>query len=69
MASRPLEMVSVIGMPGVNCVDAVLPTATLMPAGLEVTLFPPRPVAETALAAPCATVTLGGHGSRHLAAG
>lgn len=46
-ALRPLETVSVIAVPVVNGADRVLPTATLMPAGLEVTLSPLRPVAVT----------------------
>jgi hypothetical protein len=46
-ASRPFETVSVIAVPPVNDADPVLPTATLMPAGLEVILSPLRPVAVT----------------------
>ena len=45
--SRPFEIVSVIDVPVVNGADPVLPTATLIPAGLEVTPSPLRPVAET----------------------
>jgi len=47
MASRPFETVSVIEVPVVNDADPVLPTATLIPAGVEVTLSPVRPVAVT----------------------
>src|SRR5205807_8818648 len=47
MASRPFETMSVIAVPEINGADMLLPTATLIPAGLEVTLFPLRPVAET----------------------
>jgi hypothetical protein len=45
MASRPFETVSVISVPPANDAAPVLPTATLMPAGLEVTRSPLRPVA------------------------
>ena len=45
MASRPFE--TVIEVPVVNDADPVLPTATLIPAGVEVTLSPVRPVAVT----------------------
>jgi hypothetical protein len=47
MASRPFETLSVIAVPLVNDPDPVLPTATLMPAGLEVIRSPLRPVAVT----------------------
>src|SRR5438093_5237782 len=47
IASRPFEMVSVIEVPVVNGADPVPPTATLIPAGLEVTRSPLRPVAVT----------------------
>src|SRR5207247_8417629 len=40
-------MVSVIDVPVVNGADPVPPTATLIPAGLEVTRSPLRPVAVT----------------------
>ena len=45
--SRPLVALSVILVPTVNDADPVLPTATLMPAGLDVTRSPLRPVAVT----------------------
>ena len=47
IASRPFETVKVICVPVVNDADPLLPTATLMPAGLEVTRSPLRPVAVT----------------------
>jgi hypothetical protein len=47
VASRPLATFSVIAVPVVNDADAVLPTATLMPAGLDVMRSPLRPVADT----------------------
>ena len=47
MASRPFETVSVIAVPVVNDADPVLPTATLIPTGVEVTRSPLRPVAVT----------------------
>ena len=45
MASRPLDTLSVIDVPTVNDAEPLLPVATLMPAGLEVTRSPLRPVA------------------------
>jgi hypothetical protein len=54
IASRPLETVSVIGVPVANVAEPVLPTATLIPAGLEVTLSPLLPVAVTVTVADCA---------------
>src|SRR6185295_20244129 len=47
MASRPFEMVKVIEVPAANGADPVVPTETLIPAGLEVTRSPLRPVAVT----------------------
>src|SRR5262245_64972123 len=47
MTSRPLVTDSVIDVPLVNDADPVLPTATLMPAGVDSTLSPSRPVAVT----------------------
>jgi hypothetical protein len=47
MASRPLETDSVILVPEVNPACIELPTATLIPAGLDVTRSPLRPVAVT----------------------
>src|SRR5712691_3493273 len=47
IASRPLVTLSVIAVPVENDAEPVLPTATLMPAGLDVTRSPLRPVAVT----------------------
>jgi hypothetical protein len=47
IASRPLETFSVIAVPVVNDADVVLPTGTSIPAGLDVTRDPLRPVAVT----------------------
>ena len=47
IASRPLDTVSVIEMPVANVAEPVLPTATLIPAGFEVTRSPALPVAVT----------------------
>ena len=46
MALRPLDTVSVT-LPVASEADAELPTATLIPAGLELTLSPLRPLAVT----------------------
>lgn len=47
MTSRPLVALNVIVVPAVNGADPLAPTATLIPAGLDVTLSPLRPVAVT----------------------
>ena len=47
MASRPLLTLKVIELLLANPADCVLPTATLMPAGLEVIRSPLRPLAVT----------------------
>jgi hypothetical protein len=47
IAVRPLVTLSVILVPAENDADPVPPTATLMPAGLDVTRCPLRPVAVT----------------------
>jgi hypothetical protein len=47
IASRPFETLSVIEVPVVNDAEPVLPTATLIPAGVEVMREPVRPVAVT----------------------
>ena len=52
IASLPFETLSVIDVPVVNDAEPELPTATLMPAGLEVTRSPLRPVALTVSVAP-----------------
>ena len=44
---------SVIGVPVANIAEPVLPTATLIPAGLEVTRSPLLPVAVTVTVADC----------------
>src|SRR3954466_9274953 len=44
-ASRPFDTVSVTDAPTVNDADPLLPTATLNPAGLDVTRSPLRPLA------------------------
>ena len=46
-ASRPFETVSVIDVPLANTADPVLPTVTLIPAGVDVIRSPLRPVAVT----------------------
>jgi len=47
IASRPFETLSVTGVPVLNDAEPVLPTLTLMPAGLDVTRSPLRPDAVT----------------------
>ena len=47
MALLPFETVRVMPVPCVNDACMELPTGTLMPAGLEITLSPVRPVADT----------------------
>jgi hypothetical protein len=47
IASRPFDTLSVIDVPVVKEADPVLPTATLIPAGLDVTRSPLRPEAAT----------------------
>jgi hypothetical protein len=46
-ASRPLVTLSAIEVPAANEAEPVLPTLTLIPAGLDVTRSPLRPVAVT----------------------
>ncbi len=58
IASRPFETESVIAVPVVNEADPVLPTATAIPDGLELTVSPFRPVAVTVSVA----VEVGGGG-------
>ena len=65
IALRPFDTVSVIDVPVVNVAEPVLPTATLIPAGLEVTRSPLRPVAVTDSVADCA----GGGGGGGVAGG
>jgi len=47
IASRPFDTLSVTDVPAANDAEPVLPTATLMPAGFDVTRSPLRPVAVT----------------------
>ena len=47
MASRPLETESVMELPGANAATCELPTATLIPEGVEVMNSPLRPPATT----------------------
>ena len=54
IASRPFVTVSVIDVPVLKDAEPVLPTATSMPAGLDVTLSPVRPDAVTVSVAACA---------------
>ena len=53
MTSRLFVALSVIVVPAANDADPLLPTATLMPAGFEVTRSPLRPVAVTVSVAVC----------------
>jgi hypothetical protein len=47
IASRPFDTLNVIEVPAVKDAEPVLPTATLIPAGVEVMREPLRPVAVT----------------------
>ncbi len=47
ITERVLVALSVIDVPVANVAEPVLPTATLIPAGLELTRSPFRPVAVT----------------------
>ena len=53
IASRPLEMLNVTLAPDVNAAEPLLPTATLMPAGADMTRSPLRPVAVTVSVTVC----------------
>jgi hypothetical protein len=53
MTSRSFVARTVIVVPVANDADPLLPTATLMPTGVEVTRSPPRPVAVTVSVAVC----------------
>ena len=53
IASRPLVTLSVIDVPALNVALPVVPTATLIPEGLESTRSPLRPVAVTVSVADC----------------
>ena len=52
MASRPFVTLNVIDVLTAKFAEPVLPTGTLMPAGLDVTRSPFRPVAVTVNVAP-----------------
>ena len=61
MASRPFVTLNVIDVLTAKLAEPVLPTSTLIPAGLDVTRSPFRPVAVTVNVAPAAagfTVTV-----------
>ena len=51
--SRPFVALRVIAVPVANTAEPLLPTATLIPAGVEVTRSPLRPVAVTVSVAVC----------------
>ena len=53
IALRPFEMLRVMALPEVNDAEPLLPTVTLIPAGVEVTRSPLRPVAVTVSVAVC----------------
>ena len=53
IASRPFDTLSVRDVPVANDAEPLLPTLTLIPAGLDVTRSPLRPVADTVSVAPC----------------
>ena len=54
MTSRSFVALSVIAVPVAKVAEPLLPTATLIPAGLEVIRSPLRPVAVTVSVAACA---------------
>jgi hypothetical protein len=47
IASRPFDTLKVIDVPVANDADPLLPTATLIPDGFDMTRSPPRPDALT----------------------
>jgi hypothetical protein len=53
MTSRSFVARSVIAVPIANDAEPVLPTATLIPLGVDVTRSPPRPVAVMVSVAVC----------------
>jgi hypothetical protein len=53
IASRPFVTLSVMDVPAANGAEPLVPTLTLMPAGLDVTRSPLRPVAVTVNVAAC----------------
>jgi hypothetical protein len=58
-AERPLDADRVTDVPIANVADPLLPVATLMPAGLDVTRSPLRPVALTVTVAFCGGAAAG----------
>ena len=52
-AERPLDTVNVTDVPAANVAEPVFPVETLIPAGLEVTRSPLRPVTVTVTVAFC----------------
>ena len=56
IASRPLAIRSVIDVPVANDAEPVVPTLTLMPAGVDVTRSPLRPLARTVKVEDCCHV-------------
>lgn len=57
MASRPFDTLRVMAVPAKNVAVLLLPTGTLMPAGLDVICSPLRPLALTASVILCACGT------------
>lgn len=53
IASRPFVTLNVIDVPVLNGAEPVVPTFTLIPAGVDVTRSPLRPVAVTVNVAAC----------------
>jgi hypothetical protein len=53
IASRPFDTVNVIAVPVANGAEPLLPTATLIPVGFDVTRSPLRPLAVTVSVAFC----------------
>jgi hypothetical protein len=61
IASRPFDTLSVIDVPVANEADPVLPTATLRPEGVDLTVSPLRPLAvSVSVAVPVGGGGLGG---------
>jgi hypothetical protein len=63
ITSRPLDTRNVIDVPEANDAEPVLPTRTLMPAGVETTVSPLRPVADTVTVTFCGGGGGGGGGA------
>jgi hypothetical protein len=60
IASRPFDADRVIDVPAANEAEPLLPTATLMPVGVDVTRSPLRPLAVTVSVAFCGGGGAGG---------